>query len=210
MTLFNYSKCEQCKRRRYNKKMVLCNVLPTNVCDTIGEYVNDCWRCEKMKDNEKDFFTGFTGENNDINRPSNQLLFFRIYKSPFLTQHMDCFDEGLKKYKKEIDRILDRPSVKDKYVFNKMDLLALKSFCKKDSRAIKTVVFCCHSQKCLDEIFSPFFSSPENIFRFRNREYIVIDLVKRFLIEYVDDLIGSDKKYCDMDRIREHINNLFI
>ena len=122
------------------------------------------------------------------------MLFFRIYKSPFLTQHLNRFDEGEKKYKEEIDRILDRPSVKDKYVFNKMDLQALKSFCKKDSERIKLLVWCCHSKKEMDSIFSPFFYSNDNTFTFRNREYLVSDLSKLFLFEYVDDLICGDKK----------------
>ena len=137
------------------------------------------------------------------------MLFFRIYKSPFLTQHLNCFDEGEKKYKEEIDRILDRPSVKDKYVFNKMDLQALKSFCKKDSEKVKLLVWCCHSKKEMDSIFSPFFYSNDNTFTFRNREYLVSDLSKLFLFEYVDDLICGDKKYCDMNEINQHIHKLF-
>lgn len=208
MSLFNDGECDMCKLHQNSKKKVMMDILPVDICCKVSEYFG-CCRCEWMRENEKHFFKGFTGENNDVNRPANQLIFFGMFKPPFLTQHLNCFDEGEKEYKKEIERILDKKKVKDKYVFKKMDLQALKSYCKNDSRAIKTVVFCCHSQKCLAEIFSPFFSSPQNIFRFRNREYKVIDLVKRFLIEYVDDLIGGDKVYCDMDKIKEHINKLF-
>jgi hypothetical protein len=111
--------------------------------------------------------------------------------------------------KKEIDRIFDRQSVKDKYVFNKMDLQAIKSYCKNDSAIIKLLVRACHSKKECDSIFSPFFYSNDNIFTFRNREYITRDLVKLFLIEYIDDMIGGDKKYCDMEGINKHIHKLF-
>ena len=114
-----------------------------------------------------------------------------------------------KKYKTEIDRILDKESVKDKYVFNKIDLQKLKSFCKNDNERIKLVVWACHSKREMDSIFSPFFYSNDNIFTFRNREYFVRDLAKLFLNEYVDDMIGGDKKYCDMEGIKEHIDNLF-
>lgn len=211
MSLFNYGECKMCKRRRCNKKMALCNVLPANVCDMIGDYVNDCWRCEWMKENEDNFLKGFTGEYNDVNRPSNQLQFFRMFKTPLLNTLGEIHDSKVRErtYKKEIDRMLDKQSVKDKYVFNKMDLQALKSYCKtfngQDNIRLIVWVFVSKQDMC----FSPFFYSPEHTFTFRKREYIVSDLVKKFLIEYVDDLIGIDKKYCDMEGIREHIENLF-
>ena len=52
----------------------------------------------------------------------------------------------------------------------------------------------CHSKTQLDRICSPFFYSSDNTFTFRNRQYIVKDLVKWCLDEYVDDLIGGNKK----------------
>ena len=56
---------------------------------------------------------------------------------------------------------------------------------------------------------APYFFSPENIYTFRNGEYIKINLVKRFIVEYVDDLIGDDKQYCDMVEINKHIHKIF-
>ena len=204
MSLFNYGECYKC-----NKKLALCNALPANVCDMIGDYVNDCWRCERMKKNEEQFFKGFTGENNDVKKASNQLRFFVICKKPFLSTHQTYNDRSGKQFRKEIDRIFDKQKVKDKYVFNKMDLQVLKSYCKSfgGMDTIKLIVWVFLSKQ--DMCFSPFFYSPENTYTYRNREYIVKDLVKKFLVEYVDDLIGGDKVYCDMEGIREHINNLF-
>jgi hypothetical protein len=90
-----------------------------------------------------------------------------------------------------------------------MDLQAIKSFCKYDSEIIKMLVWACHSKREVDSIFSPWFFSIDNTYTFRNREYIKRDLVKLFLIEYIDDLIGDDKKYCDMKGIWNHIHKLF-
>ena len=86
--------------------------------------------------------------------------------------------------------------MKEKCLNNKIDLQAIKSSCKNDTIAmIKVFVSYCHSKKEGGNILSPFFyRSPSNICRFRNKEYRVVDLVKWFLVEYVDDLIGSDKK----------------
>ena len=52
-------------------------------------------------------------------------------------------------------------------------------------------------------------SYPYNTYVFRNKEYLVNDLIKKLFVEYVDDLIGSDKQYCDMEEIREYIDKLF-
>ena len=211
MSLINYSGCIECKKGRCNKKMALCNVLPANVCDMIGNYVNDCSRCHWMKDMEEIFFKAFTVEMNDANKPSNQLKFLSLAKKPYLLTHNKITnnDRSFRKYRKEIDRILDKQSVKDKYASNKMRLQIIKSFCKNDSDAVKLTVWGCHSQKQLNSVFSPFFSSDDHTYSYRNKEYKVIDLVKEFLVEYVDGLIGDDKVYCDMKGIREHIDKLF-
>ena len=102
MSLFNYGGCDKCKRRRCNKKTALCNVLPANVCDMIGDYVNDCWRCQWMKENETHFFNGFTGENNDITKPSNQLAFCTMFRRPYLITHNKITDNdrSFNKYRK--------------------------------------------------------------------------------------------------------------
>ena len=205
MTLFNYGECNMCKLHQSRKRDVLMDVLPADICCKVGEYFG-CLRCEKLKENEKHFFKGFTGEINETTKPSHQLAFFKMFSKSLLTTHQTCNDRSGRKYKKEIDRIFDRQSVKDKYVFNKLDLLALKSYCKNDSEIIKLLVWVCHSKKEFDRIFSPFFYSNDNIFTFRNREYIKRDLVKLFLIEYIDDMIGGDKKYCDMEGINKHIH----
>ena len=132
------------------------DILPADICCKVGEYFG-CCRCVRMKENEQHFFKGFTGENNDINKPSNQLTSFTMFKQPLLTTPtiQTYNDRSGKKFKKEIDRISDRQSVKDKYVFNKMDLQAIKSCCKNDSDIIKMITWACVSKKRVNEIFSP-------------------------------------------------------
>ena len=90
-----------------------------------------------------------------------------------------------------------------------MDLLALKSFCKRDSDRIRLLIWAYHSKKEMDSIFSPFFYSNDNTFTFRNKEYVVSDLAKLCLFEYVDDLIDDDKQDCDMVEIKKFIDKLF-
>ena len=37
MSILNYGGCDKCNKRRCDIKMVLCNVLPANVCDMMGD-----------------------------------------------------------------------------------------------------------------------------------------------------------------------------
>ena len=103
MSLFNYKECDLCKRRGRNEKLALCNVLLANVCNMIGEYVNDCWRCEGMKEKEKDFID----ENTKMTKPEIQLYFFRTFHKSFLKSHRTSTDRNGKQFKKTIDRIFD-------------------------------------------------------------------------------------------------------
>ena len=209
MSLFNYGECDMCKLHQNSKKNVMMDILPVDICCKVSDFFS-CCRCEWMKENEKHFFIYYMGNPDDFTKLEKQLLFFRLYKKPFLSTYQRFNDRDGKKFKKEIDRILDKQSVKNKYKYIKMDLQALKSFCKKDIfDVINVFVSFCYSKKQLDEWVSPSMFRSNLTYTFRNREYKMIDLIKLFLFEYVDDMIGDDDKYCDMDKIKEHINKLF-
>ena len=47
--------------------------------------------------------------------------FFKYYKKPFLVEASTWRDGG-KEFENEIDRIFDKPKVKEKYINNKMEL----------------------------------------------------------------------------------------
>ena len=53
--MFNCGGCDKCKMRRCSNKLALCNVLPANDCNMIVEHVNDCCRCEWMKEQEQHY-----------------------------------------------------------------------------------------------------------------------------------------------------------
>ena len=80
MTLFNYGECKMCKLHQSRKRNVLMDVLPADICCHVGHYFG-CLRCERMKENEKQFFKDFTGEINDTTKLSNQLAFFKMLKN---------------------------------------------------------------------------------------------------------------------------------
>ena len=211
MSILNYGGCDKCNKRRCDIKMVLCNVLPANVCDMMGGYIiaNDCWKCHWMKAREEKSLdvTDYMKDKHTLTKPELQLLFFREYQPSEL--RMGYRNKTSTRFNKEISRLLDKQSVKEKYASNKMKLQAIRSFCKRDRDAINFAIMGCHSQKELNKLFSHLITTIGNRYSFKNRDYNAIDLVKGFLVEYVDDRIGDNKLYCDMKEIREHMDNLF-
>ena len=127
-------------------------------------------------------------------------------KKTFLVEASTWCDGG-KEFKNEFDRIFDEPKVKETYINNKMELQAIKSYCKNQRNKIQVMVWQCHNLKMFKSQFAG--SYPYNTYAFRNKEYLVNALIKKFFVEYVDDLIGSDKQYCGMEEIREYTDKLF-
>lgn len=209
MTLFNYGECDVCKTIKGSKEKVLMDIIPVDISCKVSNYIC-CWRCEKMKEREHKYYDKHIAINIGLNelytKPEIQLHFFKYYKKTFLVEASTWCDGG-KEFENEIDRIFDKPKAKEKYINNKMELQAIKSYCKNQRNKIQVMVWQCRNLKMFKNQFAR--SYPYNTYAFRNKEYLVNGLIKKFLVEYVDDLIGSDKQYCDMEEIREYIDKLF-
>lgn len=48
MTLFNYGHCKVCKKNNIDAKTELCKMLPANVCNIIGEYNIERFKCHYL------------------------------------------------------------------------------------------------------------------------------------------------------------------
>ena len=73
-------------------------------------------------------------------------IFCKYYKKPFLVESPTWCDGG-EEFKNEIDRIFDKPKVREKYISNKMELQAIKSYCKNQRNKIQVMVWQCHNLK---------------------------------------------------------------
>ena len=152
-----------------------------------------------MKERGKDVFTEFMNYSHGshgLTKPELQIVFFRIYKKHISIEIQSSFD---KDSEKAVDRLLCRQSVKDKY--NKMTVQALKSYCKNNMSGTKYAVRKCHHPKsCLGILLLMRVLCIEigNIY---GRIFLA------HLLLNIDDLIGSDEKYCDMEG---NIERLFL
>ena len=107
--------------------------------------------------------------------------------------------------KKEIDRLFDNEKERNG-IDSKVYLQAIKSYCKKDLRQISAMSFYCYDLKLFKELFSEFLH--ERCYIYRNEDYPLYMLVRPFLVEYIRDQIGINKRYCDMKGICDHIKEL--
>ena len=55
MALFNYNKCECCKRQENNTNVELVKLLPSNICSQITEYNFYCDKCCKIFKKDEQF-----------------------------------------------------------------------------------------------------------------------------------------------------------
>ena len=81
-----------------------------------------------MKEREHKYYDKHIAINIGLNelyktRNTTTAHFFKYYKKPFLVEASTWCDGG-KEFKNEIDRIFDKPNVKEKYINNKMELQA--------------------------------------------------------------------------------------
>ena len=191
MSLFNYGECDMCKTIKGSKEKVLMDILPVDICCKVGEYIG-CWVCEWMKEREQKYNEKYPICHKLYSKPELQLQFFRYFKKPFLGDASTCCDGG-KEFKNEIDRMFDKQKVKEKYANNKIELQAIKSYCKNERNRIQVMVWQYHNLKLFKNQFEYSLTDPFNRYSYRNKEYLVKDLIKKFFVEYVDDLIGSHK-----------------
>ena len=108
--------------------------------------------------------------------------------------------------KKQIDTIFDDPEVKEKYCKNKMLLQATKSWAKKDifrvqdNRMIADVSNLRRKIRMFIE---------DRIYRFRNIEFDMIDILRCLITEYVYYLCKYYIDYMDKKELDKFIKDLF-
>ena len=74
-TLFNYKKCECCKRQQNNINVELVKLLPSNICNEITKHNIYCKKCCKIFKKDEQFCKEYIFFN-DESKFYNQLVFF--------------------------------------------------------------------------------------------------------------------------------------
>ena len=101
MTLFNYNKCECCKRQQNNINVELVKLLPSNICNEITKYNIYCHRCCEIFKKHEQFCKKYIFFN-DVSKFYNQLVFFsKFNKKP----HLFYWKFSKTQYNKNMDEL---------------------------------------------------------------------------------------------------------
>ena len=152
---------------------------------------------------EDDFFKNRTGS-----------IMPLIEKQIFFISHHECkvfnnFNWGRqsKEMMKEMNIIFDNPKVKEKYFKNKILLQATKSWAKKDIHIVQSI------HRMIDDLCNLKIKIrdfvEDRIYRYRNKEFDMIDILRCLIIEYVNNLCKNYIDYMCKKEINQFIKDLF-
>ena len=117
-------------------KVLLNNIFPAGICDEICDYNLHCSKCKDLNDKERryiDFNYHFDYFNDKkLTRVETTIYFFktRMEKSPIYLSNTNR--TNTRQMKREIDVLMDTFKLKQKFKHDKLFLMAIKSFVKKE------------------------------------------------------------------------------
>ena len=115
------------------------------------------------------------------------------------------------KVKKEIDVLMDTYKLKQEFKHDKLFLMAIKFFVRREWKTTHHFLKNLHDlscMKCSKEMREWWFSQNDWTYTFRNREFQVKDILEIFLREYIEELFKSYEKYCNLTEIQDHLQKV--
>ena len=203
--LFNYESCPCNKKKSNDAELALSNILPANVCNTIGEYNNTCCdKCCKLK----------AGLERFMEEPEYCLSKFHLQLKCFMKTDWKrpiCFywKIGRKHYEKDVDTFFSNERLIERLGTNK--LKPYKSFIKKHRDLFDLLDYHISCPPCLRQIIADEGITDTCYFKYYNKEYNVIDIIYDFLCEYIRAIIGEDNLHYLDDEVDiiDYVDNIF-
>ena len=202
--LFNYKSCPCNKKKSNDAELALSNILPANVCNTIGTYnITCCDKCCKLKVGEERFMKE---HQNCFSKFQRQLKCFlkTDWKRPI------CFywKIGRKHYEKDVDTFFSNQGLIERLGTNK--LKPYKSFIKKHRDLFDLLDCQISCPPYLRQIIDYEGITDTCYFKYYSREVKVIDLIYDFLCEYIRAIIGEDNLHYLDDEvdIQYYVDNI--
>ena len=134
--LFTYKNCGCCKKEMINLKVLLNNMFPAGICDEICDYNLHCSKCKDLNDRERryiDFNYHFDYFNDKKLTRAEKTIYFlkrRMEKSPIYLSNTNR--TNTRQMKREIDVLMDTFKLKQEFKHDKLFLMAIKSFVKRE------------------------------------------------------------------------------
>lgn len=205
--LFNYDNCHCSKNRVDDIKIAMSNILPSNVCNTIGEYKNMyCNKCCKLKDGEERFMKDPQNCHSKFSKFQLQLKYFMEtdWKRPISFY----FRIRREPYEKDIDEFFSNQGLIERLGVKKIN--PYKAYLKRHRELFDLItddLYCPHHlRQTIDDIGI----DETDCFKYNNKNYNVIVLISDFMCEYTRALIGEDNLHYlnDENDIVEYVDNV--
>ena len=113
--------------------------------------------------------------------------------------------------KREIDVLMDTFKLKQKFKHDKLFLMVIKSFVKREWKTTHHFLKNFHDltyMKCYKEMRKWWRPQNDWTYTFRNREIKVKYILEIFLREYIEELFKGYEKYCISTEIQEHLQKV--
>ena len=213
--LFTYKNCGCCKKDMTNLKVLLNNIFPAGICDEICNYNLHCSKCKDLNDKERRYinfnyhFDYF--KDKELTRVEKHIYFFktRMEKSPIYLSNTNR--TNTRQMKREIDVLMGTFKLKQEFKHNKLFLMAIKSFVKREWKTtyhfLKNFHDLTYMKYCKNKR-EWWFPQNDWTYTFRNREFQVKDILEIFLREYLEELFKGYEKYCNLTEIEEHLQKV--
>ena len=213
--LCTYKNCGCCKKEMTDIKVLLNNIFPAGICDEICNYNLHCSKCKDLNDKERRYinfnyhFDYFNDK--ELTRVEKQIYFFktRMEKSPIYLSNTNR--TNTRQMKREIDVLMDTSKLKQEFKHNKLFLMAIKSFVKREWKTTYHFLKHFHDltyMKYCKNKREWWFPQNDWTYTFRNREFQVKDILEIFLREYLEELFKGCEKYCNLTEIQEHLQKV--
>ena len=182
-----------------NIKVLLNNIFPAGICDEICDYNLHCSKCKDLSDKERRYFNYHFDYFNDkqLTRVEKTIYFFktRMEKSPIDLSNTNR--TNTRQMKREIDVLMDTYKLKQEFKHDKLFLMAIKCFVKREWKITYHLLKKFHDLTYMTYCKNKcewWFPQNDWTYTFRNREFKVKDILDIFLREYTEELFNGYEK----------------
>ena len=200
MTVFDYSKCQECKyMRTQQNKETLNKILPEPIADIIQSFNCCCSSCNRLMDLEGNY-PFIESEKDDLTTFEKQLFILKE------RDNIDVYfagDDVETKKRKLVNMFLFSDNPYKKVIISFIKNKRTRFFANFDS-----VLDCLHTKKLMRRI-----TYHRNIlilhYSYYNKTYPDKVLFKYIMYEFLINFIGKDIRYLNLDELQEHLNEIF-
>ena len=188
-------------------KVLLNYMFPAGICDMICDYNTHCFKCNNLLFKENGYNKYTHGRHTTVEK---QRGFFQT-EMPTPIYLSDTNQTHVRAMRREIDVLMGTMALKERFQHDKMFLQAIKSYVKKNWKYTYHILYSFHEldiMAYMRKIRIWWFPNLEGTYVFRNRAFIVKDILEIILREYLKELFRYYEHYINETEIEEHLQKV--